>query len=228
MVGKVTRPRHKLHSAAVKLSVEVQAESGPPKDPPLSWPPIRQPPPVGKQRLLKEDADQLSTSLFAGTNIDPKTLIQKLAIDDCKTVVSSKKGDKVQLSKKEKTKQRHERWLQKIGMIKLAQQKRKAQEKRKATPVVGDLQPLADALPELTNLIKTSDVSMANKSKSAKKKPETTQYSKMRNAQKRKLIEEEVARFKATTNDPAFKANPLAAISKHLLKRMRQEDEDVK
>ncbi|XP_067844107.1 protein FAM207A isoform X2 [Heptranchias perlo] len=226
MVGKVKRARHKLHLAAVKLIEETQArteaESGPPRNSPLSWPP------VGKKRPLTEDANQLSTSLFAGTNIDPKTLVRHLDHDDCKTVVSSKKGDKVQLSKKEKTKQRHEQWLQKIEMIKLAQQKKKAQEKRKATPVVGDMQPLADALPELTDLISASNVSVAKISKSAKKKPETTQYNKMRHAQKRKLIEEEVARFKATIDDPAFKANPLAAISEHLLKRMRQEDEDLK
>ncbi|GCC35147.1 hypothetical protein chiPu_0013628, partial [Chiloscyllium punctatum] len=143
-----------------------------------------------------------------------------------KNVTIITEGDKFQISKKEKIKQRHERWLQKIEMIKLAEQKKKAQEKRKAIPVVGDMQPLADALPELTDLISASAV--ANKSKSSKKRPQTTPYSKMRHAQKRKLIEEEVARFQATIEDTEFKANPLAVIGEHLLKRMRQEDEDLK
>lgn len=37
--------------------------------------------------------------------------------------------------------------------------------------------------------------------------------------------EEEVAQFKLTIENPAFKANPLAAINEHLQKRIRQEDE---
>ncbi|XP_067892102.1 protein FAM207A [Heterodontus francisci] len=224
MVGKERQSRYRRHSAAVRLSAGADPRSGPARDPALDWLPL---PPVEDGKLPRENANQLSTSLFAGTKIDPKALVWNLDID-CKTVVSSKKGDKLQLSKKEKAKQRRERWLQKIEMIKLAEQKKKAQEKRKATPVVGDMQPFADALPELTDLISASNVSVTNKSKSAKKKPETTQYSKMQHAQKRKLIEEEVATFKATINDAAFKTNPLAVIGEHLLKRMKQEDEELK
>uniref|UniRef100_A0A4W3H8S3 Protein FAM207A n=1 Tax=Callorhinchus milii TaxID=7868 RepID=A0A4W3H8S3_CALMI len=176
----------------------------------------------------KEGTRQLSTSIFAGTIIDPKLLVKNLDIDDCKSVVSIKKGEKVQLSKKEKMKQRHERWLQKIDAIKLTEQKKKAQKKRKATPVVGDMQPLADALPELSDLISASKVAETKKSKSkSKKKPEPTVFSKMHPAQKRKLIDEEVSRFRATIVDPTFKANPLAAVSEHLLKRMRQEAEEL-
>lgn len=36
--------------------------------------------------------------------------------------------------------------------MKLAKQKQKAEAKRKATPVVGDMQPLMEALPELSDL----------------------------------------------------------------------------
>ncbi|XP_078260583.1 ribosome biogenesis protein SLX9 homolog [Rhinoraja longicauda] len=224
MVGKAKRSRFRLHSAAVKLTGSAQAESEPARDTLVSWPP----PPlsVDARRRLQEDADRLPPSLFAGTKIDPSLLVGKLDDDERKSVASSQRGDKVQISKKEKLKQRHEQWLHKIEMIKLAKQKTKAQEKRKSTPVVGDMQPLADALPELTELISESNSSMANKSKShAKKKPERIQYSRMKQAQKRKFIEEEVAQFKVTIENPAFKANPLAAISEHLQKRIRQEDE---
>ncbi|XP_059823185.1 protein FAM207A [Hypanus sabinus] len=223
MVGKAKQARFRLHPAAVKLTGSAKAESEPPRDSSLSWPPL--PLPAAVRSQLKEDADHLSTSIFAGTKIDPKLLVRKLDDEDCKTVASSKKGDKIQLPKKEKIKQRREQWFQKIEMIKLAKQKKKAQEKRKSTPVVGDMQPLSDALPELTDLISTSNNSMAQKSKSAKKKPERIQYSRMKQAQKRKLIEEEVARFRVTIENPAFKANPLAAVSEHLQKKIRQEDE---
>lgn len=39
-----------------------------------------------------------------------------------------------------------------IEALKLAEQERRAQQRRKATVVVGDLQPLRDALPELLEL----------------------------------------------------------------------------
>ncbi|XP_069790320.1 ribosome biogenesis protein SLX9 homolog isoform X2 [Narcine bancroftii] len=185
MVGKAKRSRFRLHSAAVKLTGQARVESEPPQGPASTRPPF---PGDGRKRL-EEETDHLSTSLFAGTKIDPKLLVRKLDSEDCKTVVSSKKGDKVQIPKKEKIKQRRERWLQKIEMIKLATEKKKAQEKRKSTPVVGDMQPLSDALPELKDLIGASNSSMTNKLKSnEKKKPEKIQYRRMKQAQKRKLV----------------------------------------
>uniref|UniRef100_A0A8U7NE90 Uncharacterized protein n=1 Tax=Corvus moneduloides TaxID=1196302 RepID=A0A8U7NE90_CORMO len=60
--------------------------------------------------------------------------------------------EKTVLSKKEKMKLRKERWLQKIESVKMAKQKQKAEAKRRATPVVGDMQPLMEALPELSDL----------------------------------------------------------------------------
>lgn len=39
-----------------------------------------------------------------------------------------------------------------IESVKMAKQKQKAEAKRKATPVVGDMQPLMEALPELSYL----------------------------------------------------------------------------
>ncbi|XP_078085105.1 ribosome biogenesis protein SLX9 homolog [Mustelus asterias] len=228
MVGKERRIRHRLHSAAVRPPAEARAQSEPEPRPLPAAAPAWPPAPGAEKKILRRDDDQLSTSLFAGTVIDPKALVRNLDVD-CKTVVSSKKGDKIQLTKKEKLKQRHERWLEKIELIKQAERKKKAQEKRRAVPVVGDMQPLADALPELTDLLTAaSNVSTANKSKSLRKKPEVPQYNKMRHAQKRKLIEDEVARFKATINDAIYKADPLALVSQHLLKRLRQEDEDLK
>lgn len=44
--------------------------------------------------------------------------------------------------------------LSEIASVKLVKQKQKAEAKRKATPVVGDMQPLMEALPELSELTK--------------------------------------------------------------------------
>uniref|UniRef100_A0A8D0KTM9 Family with sequence similarity 207 member A n=1 Tax=Strix occidentalis caurina TaxID=311401 RepID=A0A8D0KTM9_STROC len=103
--------------------------------------------------LAAVDWDFSSSGVFAGLKIDPDTLVKKLDLDS-RSIISSRTGleEKTVLSKKEKMKLRKERWLQKIESVKLAKQKQKAEAKRKATPVVGDMQPLMEALPELSDL----------------------------------------------------------------------------
>ncbi|XP_055271218.1 ribosome biogenesis protein SLX9 homolog isoform X3 [Moschus berezovskii] len=95
----------------------------------------------------------MNADVFAGTTIEPSALVQKLDVET-RSVASVRRGAEAKtiLPKKEKLKLRRERWLQKIEAIKLAEQKRRAERKRRATVVVGDLQPLRDALPELLEL----------------------------------------------------------------------------
>ncbi|XP_032046056.1 protein FAM207A [Aythya fuligula] len=119
---------------------------------------------------------------------------------------------------------RKERWLQKIESVKLAKQKQKAEAKRKATPVVGDMQPLMEALPELSDL--TAGVRDRKPPKRhVKAKSEPVDFCLMKQAQKHRLLEKEVARFHEVIANPTYKANPLMAISEHLSKRLRQEEE---
>ncbi|XP_008938616.1 PREDICTED: protein FAM207A, partial [Merops nubicus] len=132
--------------------------------------------------------------------------------------------EKTVLSKKEKMKLRKERWLQKIESVKLAKQKQKAEAKRKATPVVGDMQPLMEALPELSDLTAGGRGRKPPKSH-VKAKAEPADFCLMKPAQKCRLLEEEVARFHEVIADPRYRANPLMAISEHLSKRLRQEEE---
>ncbi|XP_048724996.2 ribosome biogenesis protein SLX9 homolog isoform X3 [Caretta caretta] len=155
--------------------------------------------------------------------IDPKTLVKKLDLDS-RSIVSAQTGveEKPLLSKREKMKLRKDRWLQKIEGVKLARQKQKAEAKRKATPVVGDLQPLMEALPELSELTTTSKARKQPKIH-VRAKAEPTDFNQMKPAQKRRLLQEEVARFHKVIANPVYKANPLAAISEHLCKRLKQE-----
>ncbi|XP_046777833.1 ribosome biogenesis protein SLX9 homolog isoform X3 [Gallus gallus] len=207
MVGKVRRPR--LHCAA-------------PRPPPRPNP--APPGPGGRSAPAAKDWNFSSSDIFSGLTIDPDSLVKKLDLDsrsivssrtDCRKSASrggldiaSSKGptnsdcleEKTLLSKKEKMKLRKERWLQKIESVKLAKQKQKAEAKRKATPVVGDMQPLMEALPELSDL---------------------TAGIKGRKPSKR---EEEVAQFHEVIADPRYKANPFLVISEHLSKRLRQEE----
>ncbi|XP_054844073.1 ribosome biogenesis protein SLX9 homolog isoform X4 [Eublepharis macularius] len=139
MVGKVVK-RPRLHLVAPKLPKgfgQAAAEEG-----------------VVTARASPDKVQAfLPSNIFAGVKIDPKTLVKKLDADS-RSIVSAVKGEeeKVPLSKKEKMKLHKERWLQKIEDIKLAKKLQKAEMKRKATPVVGDMNPLMEALPELSDL----------------------------------------------------------------------------
>ncbi|XP_074728488.1 ribosome biogenesis protein SLX9 homolog isoform X2 [Strix uralensis] len=170
------------------------------------------------------DWDFSSSGVFAGLKIDPDTLVKKLDLDS-RSIISSRTGleEKTVLSKKEKMKLRKERWLQKIESVKLAKQKQKAEAKRKATPVVGDMQPLMEALPELSDLTTGGRGRKPPKSH-VKAKAEPTDFCLMKQAQKRRLLEKEVAQFHEVITDPRYRANPLMAISEHLSKRLRQEE----
>ncbi|NXJ66870.1 F207A protein, partial [Rostratula benghalensis] len=139
MVGKAKRAR--LHRAAPR----------PARDPLLE--PNPGPGPGGWRARAGKDWDLSSSGVFSGLKIDPDTLVKTLDLDS-RSIISSRRGseEKMVLSKKEKMKLRKERWLRQIEIVKLAKQKQKAEAKRKATPVVGDMQPLMEALPELSNL----------------------------------------------------------------------------
>ncbi|XP_039237329.1 protein FAM207A-like isoform X2 [Pipra filicauda] len=81
---------------------------------------------------------------------------------------------------------RKERWLQKIESVKIMKQKRKAEAKRKATPVVGDMQPLMEALPELSDLTAGGRGRKPVKSHIAKAEP--SDFCLMKQAQKHRLL----------------------------------------
>ncbi|XP_066487885.1 ribosome biogenesis protein SLX9 homolog isoform X2 [Tiliqua scincoides] len=189
MVGKVVA-RRRLHQAAPHLAT--RRRGLPEEDVPATAVALGTPFMQGC----------LPSNIFAGVKIDPKTLVNKLDTDS-RGVVSIIKGEeeKTLLSKKEKMKLRKEKWLQKIEGIKLAKQQQQAEAKRKATPVIGDLHPLMEALPELSDLVTVSKFCQQPK------------------------IEEEITQFHKTILDPSFKANPLTVIGEHLSKILKQERE---
>ncbi|XP_032946861.1 ribosome biogenesis protein SLX9 homolog isoform X2 [Rhinolophus ferrumequinum] len=125
---------------------------------------------------------------------------------------------KAVLPKKEKRKLRRERWLQKIEAIKLAEQKRQAERKRRATVVVGDLQPLRDALPELLELEAGARRPHARRASSV---PRPAELSRMSAAQRLQLLEEERTRFRELLASPIYRASPLLAIGQQLAQRMQ-------
>ncbi|XP_036417960.1 protein FAM207A isoform X2 [Colossoma macropomum] len=249
MVGKIKRARQKLHHGAVRVETQSgssqKLEKAPVnaqlKEPNTIIKPATQPEPQ-PARPAEETPDlkafNFPKGIFSGTKITPEALVQTLKVDEPSPVRTTKQAteeqkgreEKKQQSKKEKMKERRQRWLNKISAIKVAREQQVALERRKATPVVGDMRVLADALPELTQLLpsvrESATASAQRRHKGpVRKKAEPTDYYQMKPAQKRKLLETEASHFSEAMKDPTFKANPLAAIGEHLRKRLRQEDE---
>ncbi|XP_076579157.1 ribosome biogenesis protein SLX9 homolog [Chaetodon auriga] len=246
MVGKIKHVRQKIHQQAVKLDRPSSLTQ--PSDSVLSQslvkPPALGPHTIGPPLLdKKSDASKnvkqvlaessFPAGVFAGTKISQEALVQTLTFEKPPDVpVPAQKGpeEKKVKSKKEKMKERRERWLNKISSIKQAKEQQAAEARRQATPVVGDMRPLADALPELSQLIAPAPTAPTARRKSRKnkapvKRPEPTDFSQMKQSQKRKLLETETSRFSDAVKTLSAKMNPLADIGEQLRKRMRQEDE---
>ncbi|XP_068403303.1 ribosome biogenesis protein SLX9 homolog isoform X2 [Eschrichtius robustus] len=208
-MGKVRGLRSRVHKAAVRPTGE--AALGPA-------------PPAREAASLQASAGGVggkewafaNASVFAGTTIDPGALVQKLDVD-ARSLASVRRGAKAKavLPKKEKLKLRRERWLQKIEATRLAEQKLKAERRRRAMVVVGDLQPLRDALPELLEL--------QTAGQRAAVRPRAAQLSRMSAAQRFQLLEEERTRFRELLASPAYRASPLQAIGRQLAQQMRLE-----
>uniref|UniRef100_A0A3Q3W2L6 Uncharacterized protein n=1 Tax=Mola mola TaxID=94237 RepID=A0A3Q3W2L6_MOLML len=235
MVGKIKHVRQRLHQEAVKLdrlsSLAQPPGSALPRDvenPVVSGRLTRSPPLVENE---KTDSS-FPTGIFAGTKITSEALVQTLKLEQppTSTPVPAQKAEEKKLkSKKEKMKERRERWLNKISSIKQAKEQQAAAARRQATPVVGDMRPLVDALPELSQLVAPGTTHTARrksrKNKAPVKRAEPTDFSQMKQSQKRKLLETETNRFSDAVKTLATTKNPLADIGEQLRKRMRQEEE---
>ncbi|CAO2641001.1 Ribosome biogenesis protein SLX9 homolog [Lemmus lemmus] len=171
-----------------------------------------------------KDWTLVHNDIFARTQIDPSALVQRLELDQ-KSVVSLKKGTepKTILPKKEKLRLRHERWLQKIEGIKLAERKLKEERRREAVVVVGDLHPLREALPQLQELKASRQQQIRRRVTS---KPRPVALSRMSAAQRQQLLEEERIRFGELLASPSYRASPLLAIGRQLAHQVQLEGGD--
>ncbi|XP_035854676.1 protein FAM207A isoform X2 [Sander lucioperca] len=213
MVGKIKHVRQKLHQEAVRPGSGLALASSLTELTAVSAPILRQ-----QQHNNRRDAQAPAEScfpsgIFAGTKITPDALRQSLQFEEKAPHVPA-------AAEKE------------MSSIKQLKEQQLAAARRQQTPVVGDMQPLADALPELCQLI--APVAAGNtpsaRRKSRKnrvpvKRPEPTDFSQMKQSQKRKLLETESARFGSAVKTLSAKMNPLADIGEQLRKKMREEEE---
>ncbi|XP_055463082.1 ribosome biogenesis protein SLX9 homolog isoform X2 [Psammomys obesus] len=213
-MGKVRALRARVHRAAVRPD----GEAAPGSVPRALEPALPQ---ASAAVAGAKDWTLVQNDIFARTQIDPSALVQSLELDQ-RSVISLKRGTepKAILPKKEKLRLRRERWLQKIEAIKLAEQKLREEQKRKAMVVVGDLHPLRDALPELQELEASRQQQQTRRVTS---KPRPVELSRMSTAQRQQLLDEERTRFRELLASPAYRASPLLAIGQQLAHQMQLE-----
>uniref|UniRef100_A0A3Q2QS00 SLX9 ribosome biogenesis factor n=1 Tax=Fundulus heteroclitus TaxID=8078 RepID=A0A3Q2QS00_FUNHE len=236
MVGKVKHVRQKLHQEAVKLHTPHGVSQ--PGGTELSHSrlqlhnrPVDKEPTPSKEERQVVSQSSFPSGVFATTKISAESLVQTLSFEELPQVqpTNTGPGEKRLKPKKEKMKERRERWLSKISSIRQAKEQQAAEARRQATPVVGDLKPLVDALPELCQLIQPPAAlgsrRKTRKNKTPMRRPEPTDFSQMKQSQKRKLLETESSRFTDAVRTLSGTQNPLADIGEQLRKRMKQEEE---
>lgn len=208
-MGKVKRLRQKLHIAAKKEKAAPQSlENNISRDLPDVVLPLP------------------NDNLFAGLNIDINSLKTKLN-DDVRSVKSFKSirlenSKQTVVSKKDKLKARRDMLMRKIGALDQMKKDLKLRQKRKTTAIIGDTNPLHDALPSLESLLKNRPNIKQNIAKPKKKKG-------IEKARKRKKeLIQGVKVYKTVLGNKTFQKNPLEAISQHVQALVIQEKQNMK
>ncbi|KAL1783736.1 hypothetical protein HispidOSU_027976 [Sigmodon hispidus] len=201
-MGKVRTLRARVHQATMKSDREAATSPVPRALEPAL-------PKVSEGGAGAKDWTLVHNDIFARTQIDPSALVQRLELDQM-SVVSLKRGTepKTILPKKEKLKLRHERWLQKIEAIKLADKKLKEERRRRGHS--GELQELEARRQQSTRSRVTS-------------KPRPVELNRMSTAQRQQLLEEESTWFQELLASPSYRASSLLAIGRQLAHQMQLE-----
>lgn len=152
-------------------------------------------------------------NLFAGIEINVDNLKKSIS-DDTRSVksfksVKSEAAAEKPLSKKEKIKLRRTVLLQKIDIVNQQKKEIKQRKKRKHISLIGDTNPLHDALPSLSSLLVT---------KSSKRHTQIpTKPKAVENALKRKKqVVQGVKLFKKLMINKELQKDPLKAVGKHV------------
>ncbi|KAG0714815.1 Protein FAM207A [Chionoecetes opilio] len=156
-------------------------------------------------------------NIFAGLQIKLQTVPEvttKCVDSDSLSVVSGGQQSQVD-TKIGKRKRRREDLLKKIDVVRAGQRAEKDRKKREKTVVTGDMNPLLDALPSLTELM------AANTKDSTKpKKPRGTPKLKV----VKKEILSDIQMFTSIHRDPQFSRDPFRAVALAVENRVLSEE----
>ncbi|KAG5888403.1 hypothetical protein JTB14_032093 [Gonioctena quinquepunctata] len=191
-MGKVRKPKQKKTDSSLKTA----AESPPNND-----------------NKSENDDPFLSLKLNLDDLID---IPKKSKSDDTRSLLSykalkSNESTKKIIKKKDKLNLKKRLLMKKIDMVNQMKKELKVRDKRKKTLLIGDTNPLHDALPSLESLLKNKsniNIKLAER----KKKTKAIEKAKQR---KRKIVDD-ISIFKKALKDKTFKSNPFDAISNHI------------
>ncbi|XP_076264346.1 ribosome biogenesis protein SLX9 homolog [Rhynchophorus ferrugineus] len=205
-MGKIKRLRQKYHLATKKGCTENKGTISSSTD------------------YIPDDSLKYPTNdLFAGINIDVTKLKSNLNDDvqSIKSYKSLKSESKIVLPKKQKIKLRRNVLLQKIDTVSQMKKELKIKKRRKNISIIGDTNPLHDALPSLESLLKSRP--------NIRQNIPTTKKSKA--IQKAKLRKKETIQgvniFKSVLNNKNFLKNPKEAITQHVQAFINQEKQKI-
>lgn len=155
--------------------------------------------------------------------LNSKLKIVKTRTNKVKTVVSYKSAKSCNsvgkiIKKKDKLNIKRKLLLKKIDVVNQSKKQAKIREKRKNVSIIGDTNPLHDALPSLEDLIK-------NKSNSNRTLPRESKKNKGigKARQRKKKLIEDMAVFKRTLKNKTFSSNPFDIISTHVQAMVQEE-----
>eukprot|EP00731_Ephydatia_muelleri_P026196 Em0018g296a len=139
----------------------------------------------------KEDASDSQTVASAGLPMEilSDAPVLKLSSDNTE-------NEHVTMKKKNRKALRHQKWLTKMQTIVQEKTLASLSEKRKQTPVVGDMHALITTLPDVQE-------SVASEPKSTKRTQHTTLLS-------------ELDHFQKVLTHPSYQSDPLGAIAQHI------------
>ncbi|XP_045600505.1 ribosome biogenesis protein SLX9 homolog [Procambarus clarkii] len=214
-MGKVKRLRQKFHTSLAKERKSKESND-------LPAPGILQLVPMVKK--IESDEATASGNMFAGLQIklgETENMPASKTVDtsDTRSMTSVSSNKQSRCTKKERRRQRHEEFMQKIDVIRASAKAERERKKREKTAIVGDMHPLLNALPSLEELIATStsktDVQASKKVKGTKKVKE-----------RQKDFISDVQMFMAIQEDPVYKNDPFGAVSKAIENRVLNAQED--
>eukprot|EP00045_Choanoeca_perplexa_P009601 m.92872 g.92872 ORF g.92872 m.92872 type:complete len:164 (-) comp14965_c1_seq6:1059-1550(-) len=121
---------------------------------------------------------------------------------------------------------KREIFLQKLGEEKQLKDEKTRRKKKAATPVVGDMTALTDALAGAESAVSLP----SRKSKARQRKRQGQQAQQVHNVRTRKgrnlALLQEQDRMKQVMQHPTFTADPLAAIKQHLQNTMAAQNQE--
>ncbi|XP_030761481.1 protein FAM207A [Sitophilus oryzae] len=196
-MGKVKRLRQKFHNACRKQNDNLNNT--------ISF---------DSKALSNIELNTPTENIFSGINIDIEKLTNKLNDDgqsgkSYKSLKTELQESKT-ISKTEKLKIRRQVLLKKIDSLNQMKKEAKIRKKRKTISIIGDTNPLHDALPSLESLLKSHPKSQDSKVQAKKKRG--IEKAKVR----KKQLVQGIKIFNAVLNNKHFQKDPKQAISQHI------------